>query len=274
MSCNTLHAWCHPAVALRSLAALGLALLAACGGGSSDANSAAVPADVRTADVRVLMMGNSHTETGDLPQQLATLLGQGLAGRRVATWVAPGSMFLDERLAHAPSLEVLRNERWTVVVLQAQKYSSTGLFTYSTTEAQALIRMARASGAQPVLFPEWSRRGVDETARIHELHLGIARQEPACVAPMGQAWDLAATRVPGVALHDSDGNHATVAGAYLSALVLYGTLTGLSPLGLAPLNNGVDPTLQVQLRQAAADALLRHPARALCPADRALGLPP
>ena len=80
--------------------------------------------------------------------------------------------------------------------------------------------------------------------------------------------------LPGVALHDSDGNHATVAGAYLTALVLYGTLTGLSPLGLAPLNNGVDPTLQGHLRQAAADTMLRHPARALCPADRALGLPP
>ena len=122
------------------------------------------------------------------------------------------------------TLELLQGQRWTHVVLQAQKYSSSGQFQYSTTEALALIRLARAAGAQAILFPEWPRRGIDESARIYELHVSIAQREPACVAPIGQAFDLAALRQPALLLHNADGNHSAPAGAFLAALMLYGSM--------------------------------------------------
>jgi len=253
--------------------------LAACGGGPSSAtdthsgqNPQPAPAPApAAADVTVLMFGNSHTHAGNLPEQLAEMLRAGLPGRSVAVTAEPTYLFLDERLSDRTSMALLRGQRWHAVVLQAQKYSSSGLYSYSTSEAEELIRISRAQQTQPLLFPEWPRRGVAETDRIWALHSGIARTEPACVAPIPQAWDLALRRHPGLALHASDGNHALPAGAHLAALMLYTTLTGLSPLALPDITaGGVASTTQRLLRQVAADAAQQHPPRAACPQDRPL----
>jgi len=254
---------------------VGTWLLAACGGGGgSPANgssaSAPTPPTTLTAEVSVLMMGNSHTSSARLPEQLAALLRGGLPGKTVAVAVAPGWMFLDERLAHGPSMALLRSQPWTAVVLQAQKYITSGQYSYSTLEAELLVQAARGQRALPVLFPEWPRLGVPETAQIHDLHVGIAQAQPACVAPIGQAWDLALQRHPTLRLHSDDGNHADVPGAYLAALVLYSAITGGSPRTLPDIDNGLAPSVQAQLRAAAADTLQTLPARRHCPADAVL----
>ena len=121
------------------------------------------------------------------------------------------------------------------MILQAQKYSSSGQFEYSTEEAKELMRVSRVQHAVPVMFPEWPRKDVDETQRIFDLHVSIAQSEPACVAPIPQAFDLALARDPTLTLHAADGNHSAPAGAFLAALVLYATITGLSPLDLPAL---------------------------------------
>lgn len=252
---------------------IAITLLVACGGGGGggSGSNTHVPPDTgpppAAADVSVLMMGNSHTSLGQLPQQLADLLRAGSPGRMVHVEVAPGWMFLDQRSTDAPSLALLRSRRWTAVVLQAQKYSSSGQFVYSTAEAESLVVLARSAGALPVLFPEWARRGIDETARIHALHTGIASRQPACVAAIGQAWDLALARHPGLALHDADGNHANEAGAQLAALMLYASLTGSSPRFLPPIAGAVEAQVQQWLRAVAGDTLAGFPARQHCPAD-------
>jgi hypothetical protein len=243
------------------LAACALLLGTACGTGGNP------PAAAAPVDVAVLVMGNSHASMHELPQQLAQLLQAGLAGRSVGIAEAPGWLFLDERLHHAPSQALLRSRTWTVVVLQAQKYSSSGQFTHPTAPAVALVRQVRSGGATPVLFPEWPRRGVDETQRILGPHLAIAQEVPACVAPIGQAWDLALQRHPALALHAADGNHASAAGAYLTALVLYATITGATPLGTPALANGLTPEVQAQLRRVAADTVQAVDPRQLCPND-------
>lgn len=261
-----------------SLAAVTLGALACGGGGGGPAPvdpappTAPAPAD---ADITLLMMGNSHTSLHALPRQLEALLRAGLPGKSVAATEAPGWMFLDQRLADAGSIALLRGQRWTVLVLQAQKYSTTGQYSYSTSEAQSLIRTARELGAMPVMFPEWPRLGVAETERIYALHASIARQQPACVAPIGQAWELALQRHPALSLHARDGNHSAPAGAYLTALMLYTTLTGASPLALPALaNNGVPAEQQALLRQVAADAASATAPRQHCPGDAPLGQRP
>jgi hypothetical protein len=54
--------------------------------------------------------------------------------------------------------------------------------------------MSRVQHAVPVMFPEWPLQNVAETQRIYGLHVSIAQAQPACVAPVGQAWDLALIR--------------------------------------------------------------------------------
>jgi hypothetical protein len=256
---------------------LWITLLAACGGGGdTSAPAAAMPAAVPVApspapiaaDIAVLMMGNSHTSVNRLPDTLATMLRAGNPGKTVAVAVTPGSLFLDERLAHGPSVALLQGQRWSHVVLQAQKYSTSGSRSYSTAEAEQLIRMARASGAVPVMFPEWARLGIGETETIYDLHVSIAFAEPACVAPIGQAWDRALAQHPALTVHASDGNHSAPAGAYLAALVLYSTLTGGSPAALPPLAVvGVDEATQAQLRAVAAATVQAVAPRRMCPND-------
>ena len=221
-----------------------------------------------TTDISLLFMGNSHTASNNLTGMVADMVRAGQPGKTVASVVAPGGQFLEERLHDAPTLALLRRQAWSHVILQAQKYSTSGQFTYSTAEARELIRMIRAQRGVPVMFPEWPRRDVDETQRIYDLHVSIAQAEPACVAPIGQAWDLALARDPTLALHAPDGNHSAPAGAFLAALVLYATITGQSPLGLPPLPQyPVDVTLQETLRGIAAETVQTVPPRMWCPAD-------
>lgn len=244
-------------------------LLAACGGGGQSqrggASSGPPPA---TADISLLFMGNSHTSANDLTTMVADMVRAGQPGRTVASVEAPGWMFLDERLHDGPSMTLLRSQAWSFVILQAQKYSSSGQVVYSTEEAKELVRSSRAQHAVPIMFPEWPRQGVDETQRIYELHVSIAQAEPACVAPIPQAWDLALARDPTLTLHAADGNHSAPAGAFLAALVLYATITGSSPLDLPALPQfPVSAAVQETLRGIAAETVQTVPPRMWCPAD-------
>lgn len=253
-------------------------VLLACGGAGPSSVTPSYPSTtalsnstVATADIRVLMMGNSHTAAHDLPQRLQAMLAAGRPGKTVAVTVAPDSLFLDEHRYNTRTIQLLEGQTWSAVILQAQKYSTSGLNSYSTTEAETLVRMARTSKAMPVMFPEWPRRGVAETERIYNLHVSIAQKEPACVAPMGQAWDLATQRHPGLALYAPDGNHASAAGAHLAALVLFASLTGVSPNSLPTLaSSDIPGAAEAQLKQVVADTQQAVDAHKHCPADALL----
>ena len=266
---------------MRILIMLGAALLtAACGSGgngvaggvdgsAAGGNAGGAPA---AADISVLMMGNSHTSFNGLPAMVAAMVQATTPGKTAVSIEAPGWMFLDERLGDAASLQLIRSRRWSAVVLQAQKYSTSGQFEYSTAEASEWIRLAREAGALPVMFPEWPRRGVPETQRIYDLHVTIASKTPACVAPVGQAWDLAQARHPDLALHAGDGNHAVPAGSFLAALVIASTITGKLPQDTPPLTQfGVDANTQAVLRAVATETVQTVPPRLHCPADRMAG---
>jgi hypothetical protein len=248
---------------------LGLGLPACSGGsGGSAAPSSSQATPSTQAEITLLFMGNSHTDFHNVPGTVAALVRAVRPGRTVAATQAPGYLFLEDRLNDPATLALLNGQRWSAVVLQAQKYSSSGQFSYSTAEAEELVRITRRQGAQPVMFPEWPRRGIAETRRIYDLHVAIARVAPACVAPIGQAWDVAAQRAPDLVLHDADGNHAAPAGAYLAAVVLAATLTGATPTDFPaiPLPS-VNPATQQRLNAAAAEALTAAPPRTHCPGD-------
>jgi hypothetical protein len=251
----------------RRMAALCCALvMAACGGGGDDPPMG-LGAATQPADVAVLMMGNSHTVGAGLPERLRVMLQAALPGRSVLVVVAPTSAFLDVHVHDPRTLALLQARRWQAVVLQAQKYSSSGQYTYSTAEAEELVRHARTAGAVPVLFPEWARRGINEAGRIWALHAGIAGRQPACVAPIPQAWETALAADPTLPLHASDGNHSAAAGGQLTALVLMATITGVSPASLGDVPGGGNASLQASLRAAADAALTAQDPRALCPGD-------
>ena len=252
-----------------ALGLLALALFAGCGGGGGvSAGTAAQPLPAAPADINLLFMGNSHTSFNNLPGMVAAMVRVARPGRTVATTEAPGWMFLEDRVTDAASLQLLRTRTWSFVVLQAQKYSTSGLFDYPIDPAITLIQMSRTAAAVPILFPEWPRRDVAETQRIYDLHVSIARLAPACVAPIGQAWDLSLARNPALVLHDPDGNHSAPAGAFLAALVIANTMTGYAPDQLPFLDGFFVPAeAQAQLRAIAAETVVTYRPRQFCPAD-------
>ena len=255
-------------MSIRILLTALVVLLAACGGGDTQRGGATSGPPPATADISLLFMGNSHTSVNDLTRMVADMVRAGKPGKTVASIEAPGWMFLEDRLHDTPSINLLRSQQWSFVILQAQKYSESGQFQYSTEEAQELVRMSRTQHAVPIMFPEWPRRGIDETQRIFDLHVSIAQAEPACVAPIPQAFDLALARDRTLTLHAADGNHSAPAGAFLAALVLYATITGLSPLDLPALPQyPVSTSVQATLRAIAAETVQTVPPRMWCPGD-------
>ena len=259
---------------IRTLLTALVLLLVACGGGGDTQRGGATSGPPTsgppptTADISLLFMGNSHTSVNNLSGMVADMVRAGKPGKTVASVEAPGWMFLEERVHDTPSINLLRSQQWSFVILQAQKYSESGQFLYSTEEAKELVRMSRAQHAVPIMFPEWPRRGINETQRIFDLHVSIAQAEPACVAPIPQAFDLALARDPTLTLHASDGNHSAPAGAFLAALILYATITGLSPLDLPALPQlPVSTAVQATLRGVAAETVLTVPPRMWCPGD-------
>lgn len=257
----------------RQLLSILICLLAIACGGGSDAAPAAKTTETNTstinADIKVLMMGNSHTHFNDLPGRLEAMLRVGNPGKTVAVIAAPASLFLDEHLKHASTLALLKNQQWNYVILQAQKYSSSGAFSYSIAEAISLVGLARQSKALPVLYPEWPRRGIAETDRIFTQHVSIAQQAPACIAPIGQAWDMALQRHANLPLYATDGNHSTAAGAQLTAFILYATLSGKLPSTLPDIQvSDVSTMMQIQLRQVADETVLALSPYKYCPQDK------
>ncbi|QJR14597.1 hypothetical protein [Usitatibacter palustris] len=256
-------------------ASVALALLVlGCGGGGGGGSASPPttnPPIGPTADITLLFLGNSHTAANDLPSMVAAMVSAARPGKSVAVTQAPGIMMLDERAGHPGTLELMENRTWTFVVLQAQPYSSSGQFVYPIDGAVSLVRKARSARATPIIFPEWPRNGIAETPRILDVYTSIARAEPACVAPVPQAWDLARARTPSLILHDADGNHSAPAGAFLAALAIATTMTGTSPDTL-PFLPGLNVTeeMQARLRSAAAETVLAYAPRQFCPADPAL----
>jgi len=120
----------------------------------------------------------------------------------------------------SPIHRKIANGKWSHVVLQAQKLSSSHRYRYSTKEAIHLAQAGKAAGAQVLLFAEWPRRGIDETDFILAVYGEIAKASGAKIISVGGAWDAAIKSEPKLDLWQADGNHAKPLGSYLAALSL------------------------------------------------------
>src|SRR5690242_4284214 len=113
---------------LRSWMAAAL-LLGGCVGSDSDSNPQVQGSN---ADVPMLFMGNSHASVNGLQGMVESMVVPSFPGETVEAVEAPGWMFLEDRFHDSASNALLRGQDWRYVVLQAQKYSTTGCCTYST----------------------------------------------------------------------------------------------------------------------------------------------
>ena len=221
--------------------------------GESEESKAERQKAKQAADLKVLFIGNSHTLFHGLPMRFADLVHSDGSNIKVFVDQCVGSSFLDAHSKSQQTLERVKEGGWDYVVLQAQKYSTTGKYRYPIDGALTLGKLAQEQGAKVLMFPEWGRRGnLEEAARIQKLHQKIAKELDCQVVPVGLAWDEVLKQGFGLELHASDGNHSSEIGAYLTACVFYAHIRQRDPQGLSSLNiDGLAKNSATLLQEAA-----------------------
>lgn len=181
---------------------------------------------VRTADVSILFVGNSHTTMHDLPKLIGEMLRFRQPKKTYYSQVFEVG-FLEDAVQDGRCKKLIESAPWKFLVLQAQKESRSGRFEYSTAEGIELAKLGKARGSTVCFYSEWGVKGVaGHGARIEKIYGKMAAASAAQVAPVGRAWELALSKQAKLELYSEDGNHQSALGAFLTACVLFAKITG------------------------------------------------
>jgi hypothetical protein len=200
----------------------------------------AVAAPLR-AQERVLFVGNSFTGNLGGVGELVELMADASGVELDAEQVAPGGFTFEAHFEQpGQGRDVLAAGGWDRVVLQEQ--SGRPIFQRSLFEryGRLLVAEAVSAGARPMFYLTWGRADHPEDQEpLTRAYCDLAAELGVDLAPVGEAWRRSLAERPDLRLHASDDVHANLRGFYLAALVLYGALTGESPVGLSHALGGV-----------------------------------
>ncbi len=231
---------------------------------------------------RILFVGNSFTFTARMPSVFAGLVAaSGFPAPEVATRAIGGETLeghrADTSLDGAPERV---GEGWDVVVLQELSTRPTDAigpaeqFKEDATWFHDLAITA-SPGAQVILYETFARRAghsvypdvftdpadMQAQLRFHyedcaesyiPTHSTVVMERPVQVARVGDAWESLLADGEPPRLHGDDDYHPNAHGAYLTALVFFGTIYGRRTEGLPAI--GIEASGAAEL-QAAADAI-------------------
>lgn len=175
--------------------------------------------------MEILMLGNSFTTAGGLPQKL-----EALTGARVVCHTRGGAR-LSQQLNPATALgsrtlEALATGHWDYVILQEMSHGPITSPARFLDSVEKLCALVRKNGAQPVLFATWAyqpggarlkAKGWDYgwmAQALDQAYRQAARDTGALLAAVGQAF----YEYPDPpALYAPDGVHPSSLGAQLAA---------------------------------------------------------
>lgn len=216
-------------------------------------------ATAKQKPLRILFVGNSHTQVNDVPAILTHLLESDGTGRKVETYRF-FSPFLNNAFQDAAVLKAVNDPHWSIVVLQGALVSSSHRINYPNDGAVGLAKLAHRAGSRALFFVEWPRQGWDESDYQMGIYRGISKASPGSeLVPVCYAWDSILKRQPDSNLWQPDGNHASPLGSFLASYVFYYYLAGTShtPGWVMP---GIPASSMGMIRAAAKTAVKRAPA--------------
>jgi hypothetical protein len=216
--------------------------------------------------MRVLFVGNSITASNDLPSMVVELSRADEGGPLVDAWSWTAGASTLHRASEDADVRAAVDDGFAAAVLQEQSQlpALPEVTTVSLPAARRLAAWFRRAGTTPWLlqtagyelgdqdnlpgdsFVAMTRRLADGFALLSE-GAGVE------LVRAGEAWALALAERPGLRLWRPDGRHPGVAGSYLTACVVFATLTGRSPVG-NPYAAGLDASLASFLQRVAARA--------------------
>jgi Secretion system C-terminal sorting domain len=200
----------------------------------------------------VLWLGNSYTAANNLPDLFYQLA---LSGGDSVTYNSntPGGYTLQMHSQNATSLQLINQQPWDFVVVQAQSqepsfdpaYVNTNVFPYATFLDSAIQN--NDSCTQTVFYMTWGRKNGDASncaawppvctylgmqGLLRERYVQMAHDNNAVTAPCGEAWRNVIATTPTYDLYIADESHPSLYGSYLNACVFYATMFRKSPVGL------------------------------------------
>ena len=206
------------------------------------------------AATQVLFIGNSFTYFNNGLDKEIEALAPGNATARIVA----GGYTLEQHWRDGKALQKLRERRWDYVVLQEQ--SQTPVFDARKyyEYARRFDDEIRRNGGKTVLLMTWERpdsvkQGVT-TANMAASVTTLGSEINVKVAAAGLAFAQSLRGRPGLPLYVEDG-HPTMAGSYLAACVLYGTLFNRSAVGVGYSSRGIDADTRDYLQRVAAQYL-------------------
>jgi hypothetical protein len=175
--------------------------------------------------LNILFVGNSLLMFNEVPDMVTSMLNSDGSGRSVTN----KSFFVGHLEDVKPNSNVdleISSGKYDIVVLQSAMVSSSMSREYPQTRGIAMAKAAKAKGARVLLYVEWPRRGVDETAYTMNVYRGIAKATNTEIIPVCYAWNSALKKSPKAPFYTSDGNHAQMLGSYLAACCVYFHIAG------------------------------------------------
>jgi len=215
----------------------------------------------------ILMLGNSRTFYHDMPDMVRAMADSAKEAQKLEITLdaPPGASF--EILWNDPTTQGLLKSRWDDVVLQPESRaeSSPDLTASFETYGAKLVEASHITAGSPRLVVNWtygpsawgdgdpdgSGRAA-QYAAIQSDTKSVGDRAGAALVNVGKLWATIAADHPEIALTE-DGNHPSLAGSYLFALILYADLTRHDVAGVTYAPAELDPKAAATLKQAVRD---------------------
>lgn len=224
----------------------------------------------------ILFVGNSRMFTNEMPYMVRAVADSAGAPvkYRVRMWALPGATLADH--SRNDALAALLARRWDRLVLQSESHAQTtakGRAGFAAHGRDLVARAAR-TGTPSSLVVNWvygealfRGRPAGMRAGMHDLiqrdSRDLARATGAGLIDVGTVWRRVEDRRGDLAL-TIDGNHPSIHGTYLSALMVYGHLSGADVRAVRYAPDGIAETDARDLRALVAELLasgIDRPAR-------------
>lgn len=181
----------------------------------------------------ILWVGDDQLQTGPLDMQTYLLMDLAVDSQsiRMHRVVSPrftlASEFNREEFLQSTDLGTM-----DLVIIQA--FGVQRNFSDADFEKNALtwVKFFKTRGTQIAVFYPWATAvdSEEDVERLNRMIHLLGWQEDLTIIPVGPAWESALILRPDLQLYASDGIHSSALGVYLSACVMYASISAESPM--------------------------------------------
>ncbi|MGE3804538.1 MAG: SGNH/GDSL hydrolase family protein [Gemmataceae bacterium] len=180
--------------------------------------------------IRVLFIGNSYTETNDLPGMCTRLVRSEDRPLHVES-IVKGGYSLHKHWEDGEARAAIRRGNWDFVVLQDQSEMPV-ISPGKTIESGKLFAdEIKKAGARTLLFVTWPKKNMGSNQdQILNTYTRLAQETGARLVPVGPVWMQAGFAK--VMFYRADESHPSPLGTYIAACVFYAVMRDKDPQGL------------------------------------------